>query len=333
MSDPFYVACYEGKVDKIQQLIAEGSQPTFEHVAVSCLQDCHEALKFLLTQVVTTDDKLYGLIIKHISKSNIAGVLIERVSVTDEILSIICEKGYFSTFKVIYQKRATDVKSALTETHVNICTLRGHLDLFKVLINIKPISNQHLYHVSVNKKELKTYTPEKTTVSKYENGIFILPAKELINVSNYLPWPNTYYVYQVEIFPDTKIALVNDKKYWQASKFRLVNEKTCDTMQEYYNRYFIMDPNDHLGKWMQFETDVEYQTEMLRQNGLLIEWINNPSIDQCKIAIEQTPYAVCLIENVDVLEEFIKSQKTKKAYFYYKHGMPFKRYKELFHKD
>ena len=75
-----------------------------------------------------------------------------------------------------------------------------------------------------------------------------------------------------------------------------------------------MDPNDHMAKWFQFETDVDYQTEMLRQNGLLIEWINNPSIDQCKIAIEQTPYAVCLIENLEVLEDFIKSQKTKKAY-------------------
>lgn len=332
MSDPFYVACYEGKLDKIKQLITEGSHPTFEHVAVCCLQDFHETLKFLLTQVVTTDDQLYGLVIKHISKSNVVGVLIERVTLTDEILSTICEKGYLATFKVIYQKRTSDIKAALKEEHVIMSSLRGHLDLFKVLINIKPISDQHLYHVSTDKKDCKIYTPEKTTVSRYQDGIFILPAKELINVSNYLPWPNTYYVYQVEIFPDTKIALVNDKKYWQASKFRLINEKTCDTMQEYYNRYFIMDPNAHMAKWFQFETDVDYQTEMLRQNGLLIEWINKPSIDQCKIAIEQTPYAVCLIENLEVLEDFIKSQKTKKAYFYYKHGMPFKKYKELFHK-
>jgi hypothetical protein len=296
------------------------------------VQDCHKALEFLLTQVATTEQQLYGLVIKHISKPNIVGVLVDRVPLTDEILSIICEKGYLSTFKVIYQKRASDIKSALTETHVITCTLRGHLDLFKVLINIKTVSNQHLYHVSVNKKECKIYMPEKSTACKYKDGIFILPAKELINIANYLPWPSTYYVYQVEIFSDTKIALVNDKKYWQASKFRLVNEKTCNTMQEYYNRYFIMDPNDHLAKWMQYETDPVYQTEMLRQNGLLIEWIKTPSIDQCKLAIEQSAYAVCLIDNVDVLEEFIKSQKNKKAYFYYKHGMSFKERKELFHK-
>jgi hypothetical protein len=331
MSDPFYVACYEGKLDKIQQLVAEGTQVTFEHVAVCCLQDFHETLEFLLTKLETTQDQLYSLVIKNISKPKIVGVLIDRVPLSDEILSIICEKGYLSTFKSIYQKRSSDIKASLKETHVINCTLRGHLELFKALINIKPISNQHLYHVSIDKKECKIYTPEKTTANKFQDGIFILPAKELINISNYLPG-SPYYVYQVEIFPDTKMALVNDKKYWQASKFRLDNEKTCDTMQEYYNRYFIMDPNDHMAKWMQFETDADYQTEMLKQNGLLIEWIKDPSIDQCKIAIEQTPYAVCLIENVQVLEDFIKSQKTKKAYFYYKHGMPFNKYKELFHK-
>jgi hypothetical protein len=36
MSDPFYVACYEEKLEKIQELILEGSQVTFEHVAVCC---------------------------------------------------------------------------------------------------------------------------------------------------------------------------------------------------------------------------------------------------------------------------------------------------------
>ncbi|MEX0597402.1 MAG: hypothetical protein WD512_12985, partial [Candidatus Paceibacterota bacterium] len=151
-----------------------------------------------------------------------------------------------------------------------------------------------------------------------------------------------YYIYKVKIFTESRMITNEYKRHWISSKYQLYDEEKfrvatknewISTISKYYRRYFLGDKSDNLQKkWIQFEKDEGYQTEQLRSDGLMIEWLPNPTLLQCRVAVEHTGYAVCMIpeDKKEQLEEFIETQSNRTKY-YYKNGINFTRHKELFH--
>lgn len=297
-----------------------------------------------------------------------------KVIITSKIMDIVCEYGHMEAFKQLYRLRQGEVNVILTDEMVVKTVLRGYVDFFRGLNKIRPQTNHHLFHVSEYQQECKIYdedkppsstdrkssenndkTPNKEKMGKrYSDGMYLFSVKELINVTNYINYePNqdedddekrVYYIYKARLLPDCKVETNETGRYWKASKFELYDEKpfliNTDeewrvTYKEYYNRYFVMDPKDRSQRnWMRCEEDSEYQTFLLLQDGLLIEWIKAPTIDQCKIAINQSPYSIRFIPEEILadpgLQEFIKGHSSKARYFL-NSDIKFTRYKELFH--
>ena len=316
-----------------------------------------------------------------------------EIKITGDLLMSICEKGKEKTFQAILSRRYGEIKENITDAHLMTASLRGHLNLFALLlqfidpaINKKSKINHHfLYHISRTKKECKIYqeaipatlkmlpanerymnkdddsnptpnndsntpnnsntpndsNPKPTNDSNNYNKI--LCEKEMVNITNYLPkLDEDYYIYKVKIFTESRMITNEYKRHWISTKYQLYDEdkfrvatknEWVSTISKYYRRYFLGDKSDNLQKkWIQFEKDEGYQTEQLRTDGLMIEWLPNPTLEQCRVAVEHTGYAVCMIpeDKKDQLEEFIGTQSNRTKY-HYRNGMDFTRHKQLFH--